>query len=132
LSRAGVLRGLHYHRRQWDHWVVVDGEVFVALVDLRSDKDRPVIQTRILAVDETITIPILVAHGFLALRQTSLLYLVTNEYDGTDEQGLAWNDPDVGISWPTLSAAKAPLIISGRDRTNPSLAAVRAALRRTL
>ena len=34
-SAAGVLRGLHYHRRQLDYWVVVDGRAFVALVDVR-------------------------------------------------------------------------------------------------
>ena len=35
-SKAGVLRGMHYHRQQADYWVVVEGRVFVALFDLRS------------------------------------------------------------------------------------------------
>ena len=34
-STAGVLRGLHYHRRQLDHWIVASGRAFVALVDVR-------------------------------------------------------------------------------------------------
>ena len=34
-SAAGVLRGLHYHRRQLDYWVVASGRAFVALVDVR-------------------------------------------------------------------------------------------------
>ena len=34
-SAAGVLRGLHYHRRQLDRWVVASGRAFVALVDVR-------------------------------------------------------------------------------------------------
>ena len=38
-------------------------------------------------------IPAGVAHGFLALEPLELLYLVTNEYDGTDELGFAWDDP---------------------------------------
>src|SRR5438309_3580335 len=81
-SKAGVLRALHYHRKQVDHWIVVTGRVFVALVDLRplrSDaKARPPIETRTLSGDETVTIPTHVAHGFLALEPTQLLYLVTN------------------------------------------------------
>ena len=34
-SAPGVLRGLHYHRRQLDYWVVAAGRAFVALVDVR-------------------------------------------------------------------------------------------------
>ena len=44
ISAAGVLRGLHYHRRQLDHWIVLDGRAFVALVDIRPTASgaRPV------------------------------------------------------------------------------------------
>ena len=34
-SSPGVLRGLHLHRRQLDHWVVTAGRALVALVDVR-------------------------------------------------------------------------------------------------
>ena len=42
-SVAGVLRGLHLHRRQDDLWVVGEGRAFVALVDVRPvlDGDGP-------------------------------------------------------------------------------------------
>ncbi len=35
VSSAGVLRGLHFHERQTDLWVVLEGRALVALVDLR-------------------------------------------------------------------------------------------------
>ena len=35
-STAGSLRAMHFHRRQWDYWFVVAGEMFVALADLRT------------------------------------------------------------------------------------------------
>src|SRR5450759_3554957 len=35
MSAAGVLRGLHFHRRQLDHWIVARGRALVALVDVR-------------------------------------------------------------------------------------------------
>jgi len=124
-SKAGVLRGLHFHRSQTDHWVVVNGEIFVALVDLRHDDGTVRVATRTLLTDDTLTIPALVAHGFLALRPATLLYLVTREYDGTDEQGLAWNDPEVRVPWPRAPTADGLPILSERDRTNPSLADVR-------
>ena len=36
--------------------------------------------------------------------RSQLIYLVTNEYDGSDELGFAWDDPAVGVPWPTLEA----------------------------
>ncbi len=70
-SAAGVLRGLHLHRRQDDLWIVADGRAFVALVDLRPLLDgsgtAPLVETRELRADEWVVIPTGVAHGFLAL-----------------------------------------------------------------
>jgi len=130
-SKAGVLRALHYHRKQIDHWVVVSGRVFVALVDLRPLQTdataHPLVVTRTLKPDDTVTIPAYVAHGFLALDPTQLLYLVTNEYDGSDERGIAWDDPDLAVPWPLRDASSA-LVLSDRDRANPRLVALRGRL----
>jgi dTDP-4-dehydrorhamnose 3,5-epimerase len=124
-SAAGVLRGLHYHRRQLDHWIVASGRAFVALVDVRPALDgrgRAVVETRELEVDGTVTIPTGVAHGFLALEPLQLIYLVTNEYDGSDELGFAWDDPAVGVQWPAWPTPDGRPILSERDQHNPSLA----------
>jgi dTDP-4-dehydrorhamnose 3,5-epimerase len=41
------------------------------------------------------------AHGFCVLSDwADLHYKVSRRYDGTDEGGLRWNDPEVGIAWP--------------------------------
>ena len=53
--------------------------------------------------DLAIYIPEGVAHGFYAHDDVIMTYLVTGEYDGSDELGIAWNDPDLGISWPERS-----------------------------
>jgi dTDP-4-dehydrorhamnose 3,5-epimerase len=126
VSAVGVLRGLHVHRRQLDYWTVLTGRALVALVDIRpmleGRADRPVVETRTLAPDEGVVIPAGVAHGFLALEPLQLLYLVTNEYDGSDELGFAWDDPAVGVPWPSVSGTSDGLpILSDRDRSNPSL-----------
>jgi len=132
-SAFGVLRGLHYHRRQLDYWVVASGRAFVALVDVRSvvaGSGPPIVETRELAEDDWVVIPAGVAHGFLALDQLELIYLVTNEFDGSDELGFAWDDPAVGVPWPTLEATSdGRPILSDRDRSNPSLAELVASLR---
>ncbi|MGD0862241.1 MAG: dTDP-4-dehydrorhamnose 3,5-epimerase family protein [Candidatus Limnocylindrales bacterium] len=125
-SAPGVLRGLHYHRRQLDHWTVVAGRALVALVDVRpvaaDPAARAVVETRELGEGETVTIPTGVGHGFLALEPLSLLYLVTNEYDGSDELGFAWDDPAVGVPWPAIPGTPdGQPILSDRDRANPTL-----------
>jgi dTDP-4-dehydrorhamnose 3,5-epimerase len=125
-SAPGVLRGLHYHRRQLDYWTVVSGRAVVALVDVRpvvaDPRAHALVEMRELGSCETVTIPAGVAHGFLALEPLQLLYLVTNEYDGSDELGFAWDDPAVGVPWPAIdNTPDHRPILSERDRSNPSL-----------
>lgn len=133
-SAAGVLRGLHFHRRQLDHWVVASGRALVALVDVRpmlADAPAgPRVETRELVADEWVDIPTGVAHGFLALEPLQLIYLVTNEYDGSDELGFAWDDPLAAVVWPAIAeTSDGRPILSERDQSNPSLPALVARLR---
>ena len=133
-SERGVLRGLHVHQRQLDYWTVAAGRAFVALVDIRpllsGGGARPVVETRVLAADDAVVIPAGVGHGFLALERLDLLYLVTTEYDGSDEMGFAWNDPALGVPWPLVDGTTSRLpILSERDRGNPTLAELLASLR---
>ncbi len=126
-SAQGVLRGLHYHRRQLDYWIVVGGRALVALVDVRpvlaDETAHALVELRELGVGETVTIPTGVAHGFLAMEPLQLMYLVTNEYDGSDELGFAWDDPAVGVPWPGLTGTPdGRPILSDRDLSNPTLA----------
>ncbi len=87
-----------------------------------TSRRRPLVETRELAADDWVDIPVGVAHGFLALEPLQLVYLVTNEYDGTDELGFAWDDPLADVPWPAVPGTpdRAP-ILSDRDRSNPTL-----------
>jgi dTDP-4-dehydrorhamnose 3,5-epimerase len=119
VSQAGVLRGLHYHFKQVDYWIVAAGAIRAALYDLRPDSpSRGVAQ--ILELDNEnqkgVFIPIGVAHGFVSLTDATLIYLVDNYYDGGDEHGVAWNDPDIAMPW----GVGAP-VVSKRDAANPLL-----------
>ena len=99
-SDEGVLRGLHYHTRQEDLWLIPNGKALVTLVDLRASSETflQVDQFELLG-PRAVHIPIGVAHGFYALEPTVMSYLVTNYYDGTDELGVLWSDPDLAIDW---------------------------------
>ena len=129
LSRSlpRVLRGLHVHRHQADLWTVLTGVGTVALVDLRpalSPGGRPIAIVLPVEAGDQVYIPRLVAHGFYAYAELSLCYLVTNEYDGSDELGFAWDDVDAAVPWPDPEP-----ILSDRDRANPPLADLIARLR---
>lgn len=118
-TRAGALRGLHFHRRQVDYWYVPRGIIRVGLCDLRPTS--PTYKAcQVLDIGDNnslgVFIPTGVAHGFLALTDATLTYLVDNYYDGADEFGVAWDDPDLNLPW----GAENP-VVSLRDQQNPRL-----------
>jgi dTDP-4-dehydrorhamnose 3,5-epimerase len=103
---------------------VLRGRAFVGLVDLRaaSPTDGTAAGVSIDAGKRPVALylPPGVAHGFYAETDVTLLYLVDAEFTGDDEFGLAWDDPDVGIAWPSRDP-----ILSDRDRSNPRLSEAR-------
>jgi dTDP-4-dehydrorhamnose 3,5-epimerase len=121
-SRAGVLRGMHYHLKQADFVLVPSGRVRAALFDLRTGSPTRG-GRQVLEMGEGhpvgLYVPKGVAHGFHALTDALVIYLVDELYDGGDELGVRWDDPALGIDW----GVRAP-ILSARDRGNPLLAAI--------
>jgi dTDP-4-dehydrorhamnose 3,5-epimerase len=110
-SRAGTIRGLHYHERgQDDLFVCLQGMVRVVVMN------RATAETFSEDIGEENPVAIYVpgtnAHGYEALTDALFCYHVTREYDPTDpdEHGVPWNDPRVEHLWST----KAP-ILSPRD-----------------
>ena len=112
-SRAGVLRGLHYHFAQVDYWYCAAGHIRVGLADLRRSSPAfgksEVIELGPDTGEEIgLFIPSGVALGFYAVTNATLTYLVDHYYDGADEHGVAWDDPDLaaalGADDPVLSA----------------------------
>ena len=120
--QAGSLVGLHYHLHQADYWYIPFGRARVVLHDLREG--GPTDGTTMCLdlgrrEDGThdhrgIFIPPGVAHGFAALTDMTITYLVDGYYNPADELGVAWDDPAIAADWgvdtPTLSE---------RDQANP-------------
>jgi dTDP-4-dehydrorhamnose 3,5-epimerase len=117
-----VLRGLHYHLQQVDYWYVVQGRIRAALSDIRPDSPTVgATETLEMGGKEQLGlfVPTGVAHGFLALTDATLTYIVDNYYDSNDEYGIAWNDPQLAVPWGTSSPT-----LSRRDASNPLLAEI--------
>jgi len=121
-SQPGVLRGIHYHLFQADYWYVPTGRSFVALVDLRqSSPSFKTVDTLEMGEQNEVGvyIPPGVGHGFYALTPVVMTYLVDQYFDGSDELGVRFDDPSLGIPWP-----EGERIVSDRDRANPALAEI--------
>ena len=105
-SKKGVLRGMHYtiNRPQAQLLTVVSGKIFDVVVDLRQNS-KTFGQWYGMELGDgcirQIYMPHGIAHGFCVLSEwANLHYKVTEEYDPSDEGGLLWNDPVIGIKWP--------------------------------
>ncbi len=116
-KRAGSVVGLHYHLHQADYWYVTRGLARVVLHDLRvgSPTDAATLALELGdGAEKGVFIPPGVAHGFAALSDLTMTYLVDAYYNPEDELGVAWDDAEVGADW----GLTAP-VLSARDRANP-------------
>ena len=117
-SLQGVLRGLHYHAKQSDAWYVASGHARVGLADLRTEAEKPPVLFVEMPAEEhqVLYIPPGVAHGFYAVTELDLIYWVTHYFDNTDEHGVRWDDPALGIEWGVGDP-----VLSERDISAPEL-----------
>ena len=124
-SVQGTLRGLHLQiRRPQGKLVrVIEGEIFDVAVDVRRGSPTFGQWMGVTLSAENFRqcyLPPGFAHGFAVVSAVAQVeYKCTDIYDPASEVGIAWNDPDLGISWPVANP-----ILSDRDRRHPKLAAV--------
>lgn len=108
MSAKGVLRGLHFQKQypQGKLVRVIRGEVFDVAVDLRENSATYGKWFGIVLSEENkkqFYISEGFAHGFLVLSdEAEFCYKVTDFYRPGDEGGMAWNDPEIGIDWPSV------------------------------
>lgn len=115
--QAGSAVGLHYHLHQADYWYVPFGTARVVLHDLRAGgpTDGATHSLEISGDNHLgVYIPPGVAHGFAAVTDMVITYLVDGYYNEADELGLAWDDPAVDADWGVIDP-----VLSDRDRANP-------------
>lgn len=124
-SKKGVLRGLHYqlHNPQAKLVMVLEGGIFDVSVDIRRGSPTfgkwfgTVLSSRDY---QQVYIPQGFAHGFCVLSETAkIIYKCTDYYTPSDERGIIWSDPTLGIEWPIA----APLL-SEKDAAFPAINAI--------
>lgn len=124
-SAAGTVRGLHLQLSPMAQAKLVSvaaGRIFDAIVDLRRSSPS---FGRWFGVEldadggGQLLVPRGCAHGFMTLTpETIVTYKVDAPYSPQLERSIRWDDPDIGIDWPTVGAAA----LSDKDAAAPSLA----------
>lgn len=124
-SRRGVLRGLHFQREPYAQAKlvrVVQGRVLDVAVDIRPGSAT---FGRYVAVElsaenhRQLFIPKGFAHGYVVLEEDTVFQYKCDEYYHPEsEDGIAWNDPQIGIEW---GVEESEIILSEKDRNRKLL-----------
>ena len=125
-SKKGILRGLHYQYEnpQGKLIRVTAGEVFDVAVDIR--KNSPTLGQWVgvyLSAENKnqLWVPKGFAHGFYVTSESAeFVYKCTDYYNPEAEVSIAWDDSDIGITWPITT----PPFLSMKDRNAVSFKSV--------
>lgn len=125
LSKRGVLRGLHFQREPYAQAKlvrVVRGKVLDVAVDIRPDSPTfgRYVATELSGENHhQMFIPKGFAHGYVVLEDNTIFQYKCDEfYHPESEDGIAWNDPKIGIDW---GIPESEIILSEKDRNRPLL-----------
>jgi len=125
-ARAGTVRGLHFQSQPHVQGKLVRctaGALFDVAVDIRVGSPtfgKWVGETLTPENGKQLWVPPGFAHGFCSLQpNTVIAYKVTGYYSAQCDQGLAWDDPAIGITWPEVADSET---LSAKDRKQPKLA----------
>lgn len=124
-SKQGVLRGLHFQTEHSQGKLVrvTSGEVFDVAVDLRKGSSTygKWVGVKLSAENKKqFYMPEGFAHGFLVLsEEAEFVYKCTDLYHPEFEGGIAWDDKEIGVKWPT-DGIKA-IILSEKDKNRKKL-----------
>jgi dTDP-4-dehydrorhamnose 3,5-epimerase len=120
-SVKDTLRGLHYQSSPGQAKLlrVTSGRIFDVAVDIRPDSPTYGRWEGVYLDAEQhaqLFLPVGFAHGFCVVSDTAdVVYKVSSVYDAATESTISWDDPDIGIEWPTESP-----VLSDRDRKGES------------
>lgn len=126
--RRGTIRGLHAQIppcAQGKLVCCVAGSILDVAVDVRRGSrtfGAWVSVTLSAEQGNQLWVPEGFLHGYCTLSDNCLIsYKVTAPYSREHNRGVRWDDPDIGVTWPSVAD---PTLLSDADRQWPTLGAV--------
>jgi dTDP-4-dehydrorhamnose 3,5-epimerase len=123
--RPGTVRGLHFQTNPAAQGKLVRclaGKLLDVAVDLRTDSrtyGRWVSVTLSPEENNQLWVPVGFGHGFCTLEPNTVIsYRVTSYYSPEHDRGVAWDDPEIAVEWPSMAD---PETLSPKDRQLPRL-----------
>ena len=124
--RAGTIRGLHFQTKPAAQGKLVRclaGKLIDVVVDLRVNSPTYAQWVAVTLSSEDnnqLWVPVGFGHGFCTLEPNTVIsYRVTDYYSREYDTGVAWDDPEIAIHWPSIAD---PDRLSGKDRQQRRLA----------
>lgn len=120
-SERGVIRAIHFQSVKEQPKLVrcVSGRVYDVIVDLRKES-KTFGQYRGFELSgenkEMLYIPAHFGHGYLVIEPSIFSYKCSEKFYGEHDDGIMWNDKDIGIDWP-LELVDNQVIMSEKDET---------------
>ena len=125
-AKPGTIRGIHFQTHPAAQGKLVRclaGRLFDVAVDLRSGSPtfgRWVSAELSATQNNQLWVPVGFGHAFCSLEPNTVIsYRVTDYYSPEHDKGVAWDDPDIAIDWPSVADAST---LSAKDRQLPRLA----------
>lgn len=121
-SYTGVIRALHFQRVKQQPKLVrcINGHIYDVVVDLRKDSCT---FKKWISFDLTgekhneILVPKGCAHGYLVLENSIVSYKCSEKFYSEYDDGILWNDPEIGINWPIYKIGGIKnIIIADKDK----------------
>lgn len=115
---AGTVRGLHFQHPPNGQAKLVSclvGRIQDVIVDIRTGSPTFGRAASVMLSDDgaQLFVPVGFAHGFVTLTDAVLVaYKVSQFYDQASDDGIAWNDPALGVDW---SLPEKSLVVSEKD-----------------
>ena len=121
-SRPGVLRGMHFHRRHDEFFLLIKGRCCVGLRDLRPGSPTENVSS-LFELDSAqlvyVSFPIGILHGWQFFEDSIHVQSISEDYSRyhpDDNYGCHWSDPAIEIPW-----LEKPTLVSERAESFPSL-----------
>jgi dTDP-4-dehydrorhamnose 3,5-epimerase len=115
VAYEGVLRGPQFHLHRHEYLILLEGRMSVGLADIRRGSPTEGLSVLVEAAASPEGLPLVtiaaggVFHGFYFHEDSKVLHAVPTIWDKRDEFRVRWNDPELGIPWPTRAPVQSEL-----------------------